>query len=168
MEEKSLSLYQINQKFDDLFNKYANSEISQEEMEEVGKSLAVELKNKSAGIIGYEKNIELFIDEIKQEEKRLADNRKILENKLEKFKEYVKMNMEDMGLQKIETPLGTLTIAKNPVSVEIYDERMIPEQYMIEKVTKSIDKKAIKEALQSGVEIQGARLVQDKTTLRIK
>ena len=40
----------------------------------------------------------------------------------EKFKEYVKKNMETMGISKIQTELGTMNIAKNPISVEILDE----------------------------------------------
>ena len=39
---------------------------------------------------------------------------------------------------------------------------------MEEKITKSPDKKAIKEALKNGENIQGATLVEGKTSLRIK
>lgn len=94
--------------------------------------------------------------------------KKAIDNKNAKFKEYVKQNMEELELQKIDTELGTLSIAKNPASVEIYDESMIADEYKKEKVTVTIDKTAIKNAIKEGKEVEGARLVEDKTSLRIK
>lgn len=166
--EKAMSLYEINKNYAELFDKFENEEITQEELQETGNMLAVELQNKSRNIIGYEKSIELAINAYKEEEKRIAERRKALENKLEKYKEYVKNNMEDMGLQKIETPLGVLSVCKVPASLEVYDENLIPNEYKKEKVTISIDKNAIKEALKNGQEVQGVKLVEDKTSLRIK
>lgn len=76
--------------------------------------------------------------------------------------------MEELGLEKIETELGVLTIAKNPASIDVYDENLITDEYKKEKITVSIDKTAIKNAIKEGKEIQGARLIEDKTSLRIK
>lgn len=166
--EKAMSLYEINKNYAELFDKFENEEITQEELQETGNMLAVELQNKSRNIIGYEKSIELAINAYKEEEKRIAERRKALENKLEKYKEYVKNNMEDMGLQKIETPLGVLSVCKVSASLEVYDENLIPNEYKKEKVTISIDKNAIKEALKNGQDIQGVKLVDNKTSLRIK
>ena len=94
--------------------------------------------------------------------------KKAIDNKNTKFKEYVKENMERLDLPKIDTELGTLSIAKNPASVEIFDETLISDEYKKEKVTVSIDKTSIKNALKAGKDVQGARLVEDKTSLRIK
>lgn len=166
--EKSMSLYEINQSYANLFDKFEEGEVTPEELQETGNMLAIELQNKSRNIIGYEKSIELAINTYKDEEKRLAERRKVLENKLDRYKEYVKKNMEQMGLQKIETPLGVLSICKSPASVEILDESMIPNEYKTQKIVECVDKKAIKEAIQNGENIQGVKLVEDKTSLRIK
>lgn len=166
--EKSMSLYEINQSYANLFDKFEEGEVTPEELQETGNMLAIELQNKSRNIIGYEKSIELAINTYKDEEKRLAERRKVLENKLDRYKEYVKKNMEQMGLQKIETPLGVLSICKSPASVEILDESMIPNEYKTQKIVECVDKKAIKEALKNGENIQGVTLVEGKTSLRIK
>lgn len=166
--EKSMSLYEINQSYANLFDRFEEGEVTPEELQETGNMLAIELQNKSRNIIGYEKSIELAINTYKDEEKRLAERRKVLENKLDRYKEYVKKNMEQMGLQKIETPLGVLSICKSPASVEILDESMIPNEYKTQKIVECVDKKAIKEAIQNGENIQGVKLVEDKTSLRIK
>ena len=165
---KNLSLYNITNSFITLFEKAEQGELTKEEIEEQGKDLAISLKNKSTSIIGYVRNLDLTSEAIKNEIDRLTTMKKAIDSKSAKFKEYVKQNMEELELQKIDTELGTLSIAKNPASVEIYDENMISDEYKKEKVTVTIDKTAIKNALKDGKEVQGARLVEDKTSLRIK
>lgn len=164
----NLSLYNITNSFITLFEKAEQGELTKEEIEEQGKDLAISLKNKSTSIIGYVRNLDLTSEAIKNEIDRLTTMKKAIDNKSAKFKEYVKQNMEELELQKIDTELGTLSIAKNPASVEIYDESMIADEYKKEKVTVTIDKTAIKNAIKEGKEVEGARLVEDKTSLRIK
>ena len=165
---KNLSLYNITNSFITLFEKAENEELTQEEIQEQGNELALALKNKSTSIIGYVRNLDLTSEAIKNEIDRLTTMKKAIDNKNTKFKEYVKENMEKLDLQKIDTELGTLSIAKNPASVEIFDETLISDEYKKEKVTVSIDKTSIKNALKAGKDVQGARLVEDKTSLRIK
>lgn len=166
--ENKLSLYNIKNDFIELFEKAQEGELTQEEYQKQGQELALALKNKSISIIGYLRNQELTSEAIKNEIDRLNTIKKAIDNKVDKFKEYVKLNMQDLGLEKIDTELGTLSVAKNPVSVEIYDETLIADEYKKEKVTTSIDKTAIKSAIKEGKEVQGARLVENKTSLRIK
>ena len=165
---KELSLYNITNKFIELFEKSEEGELTEQELQEEGTELALALKNKGTSIIAYTKNTESLIDAMKNEEKRIAENRKVLENKLDRFKTYVKENMQRLEIQKLESELGTLSIAKNPASVEILDESLIPDGYKKEKVTITVDKTAIKNDLKAGKNIQGVRLIEDKTTLKIK
>lgn len=166
--ENKLSLYNITNSFITLFEKAENGELTQEEIQEQGNDLALALKNKSTSIIGYVRNSELMSEAIKNEIDRLTAMKKAVDNRIDKFKEYVKENMQHLEVEKIETELGTLSIAKNPASVEIYDETLITDEYKKEKVTISIDKTAIKNDIKAGKEVQGARLIEDKTSLRIK
>lgn len=166
--ENKLSLYNITNSFITLFEKAENGELTPEEIQEQGNDLALALKNKSTSIIGYVRNSELMSEAIKNEIDRLTAMKKAVDNRIDKFKEYVKENMQHLEVEKIETELGTLSIAKNPASVEIYDETLITDEYKKEKITVAIDKTAIKNDLKAGKEVQGARLVEDKTSLRIK
>lgn len=166
--ENKLSLYDIKSNFIELFEKAEREEITKEEVEKMGNELAIALQNKSISIIGYIRNTELMSEAIKTEIERLTAMKKAIDTRVDKFKEYVKINMQDLGLEKIQNELGTIAIAKNPASVEIYDETLIDDEYKKEKVTVSIDKTAIKNAIKAGKEVQGARLIEDKTSLRIK
>lgn len=163
---ESLSLYQITNAFPALME---SEEITPEDKAKIEEELTILLQQKSQNIIGYTKNIELTINAMKEEEDRIASNRKTLENKLARFKQYVKECMENNGITKIETGLGTLSIAKSPVSVEIVNEEAIPNNFKQEIVTVKVDKTKIKENFKETGEIpDGVNIVTTNTNLRIK
>ena len=162
---ENLSLYQITSSFPKLIEE----EMSEEDKKEVKKELTELLQQKSQNLIGYIRNIELTIEAMKNEEKRISEQRKVLESRLTKFKEYVKECMEQNGFTKIETQLGALSIVKNPISVEIYDEAQIPDEYKTKVIEIKVDKTAIKKALkETGEIIPGTRIINNKTSLIIK
>ena len=163
---QDLSLYQITNAFPMLI---AQEEMTEEDKKKVEKELIELLQQKSQNLIGYTRNIELTIEVMKNEEKRISEQRKTLENRLTKFKEYVKECMEQGGFTKLETPLGTLSIAKNPPSVEIINEDEIPSEYKTEIITVKVDKTAIKNNFTKTGEIPaGVNINTQNTSLRIK
>lgn len=160
------TLYDIRCKFVELMN---NEELTEEQVQELGTELVKELQSKSSNIIAYIVDSESLLERIKAEEKRLADMRKNGEAKLEKFKEYVKNNMEVLELQKIQTELGTLSIGKNPISVEITQEDEVPTEFKQEVVTTKIDKKSIAQHFKNTGEIPNGCIIHtNNTSLRIK
>ena len=113
--------------------------------------------------------MELTVEAMKNEEKRISEQRKILETRIIKFKEYVKDCMEQSAIIKVETGIGTMTIAKNPVSVEIVNEDEIPSEFKQEIVTVKIDKTAIKNHFkETGEVVNGVNIQTNNTSLRIK
>jgi len=165
----NLSLYNITNKFVELMDKAQEGELTEEEYNELGNELALELQNKSSNIIGYIKNSESLLEAMKTEEKRLSDMRKQGEKKLDKFYQYVKENMERLGLVEIPTELGKLKITKNPMSIEIENEDEIPSEFKKEVITTQIDKTAIKNHFKdTGELVPGIRIIDNKTSLRIK
>lgn len=162
----NLSLYEITNAFPSIME---NEEMTEEDKKKVEEELTLLLQQKSQNIIGYTKNIELTINAMKEEEDRIASNRKVLENKLSRFKDYVKECMENNGFTKIETGLGTLSIAKSPVSVEIVNEDEIPSEFKQEVVTVKVDKTKIKNNFKETGEIPaGVNIITTNTNLRIK
>lgn len=162
----NLSLYEITSGFPALME---NEEITEEDKKKIEEELTVLLQQKSQSIIGYTKNIELTINAMKEEEKRIADNRKTLENKMTRFKEYVKECMERNNITKIGTSLGTLSIAKSPISIEIINEDEVPSEFKQEVTTIKIDKTKIKDNFKETGEIPaGVNIITTNTNLRIK
>ena len=159
------SLYSISERFLELFNK---EDLTQEEFEEQGNELALILKNKAENIVGYNFTLESNKNILKKEIERLLSIYKATEDKQEKLYKYVKENMNKLGLEKIETPIGNITIKKNPPSINIVDEKIIPIEYIKEKIVISIDKTKIKEDLKAGKTVLGAELIETNTRLEIK
>lgn len=165
----NLSLYNITDKFIEIMDKVQDGEITEEEYNELGQELAVALQNKSIGIIGYIQNKEALINAVDTQIKRLQELKKAESNSIDKFKQYVKENMEKLGIQKLETEIGKMSITKNPISIEIQNENEIPAKFKQEVVTTKIDKIAIKNYFkETGEIVPGARIISDKTSLRIK
>ncbi len=164
--EQGLSLYEITGAFPKLM---AQEEMSEEDKNKIEEELTTLLQKKSNSVIAYSKNIELAIKAMKEEETRISTNRKTLENRLEQFKKYVKECMEGNGINKIETDLGTLSIARSPMSIEIVNEEEIPDEYKEVIFTTKVDKKKIAEAFKStGELIEGVEIHTGNTNLRIK
>ena len=165
----NISLYNISNKFVELFEKGQTQELTQKELQEQGEELAQLLVSKSAGIIAYSKNTEALVTSIDEEIKRLQEYKKVVKAKQDKFNDYVKENMEKLGLSKVETPLGVLSVAKCPLSVEIVDEELIPTEYKEDVITTKIDKTALKQHFkETGELIDGVNFIADKKALRIK
>lgn len=163
---ENLSLYQITSAFPMLMEQ---EEMTEEDKIKVEEELTKLLQEKSQSIIGYYRNNELTIQAMKEEEKRIAEVRKALENRNEKFKKYVKECMENAGFTKIETTLGSLSIARSPISIEIVNEDEVPSEYKTEIVTTKTDKKAIADNFKATGEVPNGIIVHtENTNLRIK
>lgn len=67
------------------------------------------------------------------------------------------------GLKTVEFTNQRFTAKQNPVSVHILNEELIPQNYKKLKTELVVDKKAIKEAIQSGKDVEGAELTQGYT-----
>lgn len=166
---ENLSLYKITNSFTELMSKAEEGELTPEEYEKLGEELAIQLQAKSANIIGYYQNENALLEAIDIQIKRLQDFKKTKQNSIDKYKQYVKENMERLGLQKIETELGSLSIAKSPISVEITNEDELPDEFKQQVVTTKIDKKAIADNFKATGEIpNGVVIHTENTNLRIK
>ena len=123
--------------------------------------LTQDLKNKSANIIAVVRNQELTIEALDTEIERLKGLKKLRENQLNKFKDYIKNVMLVNQIEKIDTVLGTIKFTKS-TSTEIYDESLIDKKFIEIVTTEKISKEKIKSTLKAGEEVQGARLIVNK------
>jgi len=77
---------------------------------------------------------------------------------------YLLDNMQRADIDKIECPLFSISIRKNPPSVEIIDQLSLPSKFMVTPEPKppvaAPDKKAIAAALKAGENVPGARMIQ--------
>lgn len=107
------------------------------------------------------------ITAIEEEIKRLEHRKKMIENKNSRLVEYLYHHMKTANLNKVKSPLFTISIAKNPPKVKVLDEKKIPPFYFKQDVKEVLDKKELLKDLKTGLEIDGVVMVQD-TRLDVK
>jgi predicted nucleic acid-binding Zn-ribbon protein len=112
-------------------------------------------------------NLKMSAEAIKLEIQRLQSLLTERNTRAERLENAVKRHMEMVELKEIVTDLYTLKLRKNPPKVEILEEVVVPSEYKVEKVSFTIDKKAIADALKNGVPVDGARLI-NTTRLEVK
>lgn len=125
-----------------------------------------EIEDKAENIAILIKNLESDAEGFKREEERLAAKRSTVENKIKGLKNYLDTTMRSVDKLKFKTKLFTFNIQNNPPSVDITDEKLIPQEFFIDQAPK-LDKKSLLSALKDGREIEGATIKQTKS-LRIR
>lgn len=129
-------------------------------------SIEETFEDKAENIAKLYRTVEAEEKAFEVEEKRFYAMKKTAANKKQFLKQYLEDNMRLIGKTKFKAGVFNFAIQNNPPSVEIYDETLIPEQYLVEQPAK-IDKAGIKELLKQGEEVPGAELKQTKG-LRIR
>lgn len=125
------------------------------------------LEVKAGNVSAFVKTLESTVDSMKDAESRMAHRRLIIENKINRIKQYIKTNMVNSGIEKIELPEFVISIKNNPPKVEITNEDILPEKYFRSKTTIAPDKTAIKKDMVNGESVDGCNLIQN-TRLEIK
>lgn len=156
-----MTLYEISQAYMDLL-----AEIEENEGE-----LTDELLIKAEGVEqGFEqkaetyasiiKNLEADAAAIEAEEKRLSKRKIVKKNIANRMKERLSLVMQQCGKEKFETERHKISFWKS-ASVKILDEKKIPAKYF--KTTKTPIKSDIAAAINAGIKIRGAEIVNNKT-----
>ncbi|MBK5203829.1 MAG: siphovirus Gp157 family protein [Polaromonas sp.] len=123
-----------------------------------------ELTVKAQGIEHVAREAEKYNTLIDMEIERLQALKASRDKVAAGLRAYLKLNMERAGIEKIECPLFAISIKRNPPAVEIIDSLSLPLAYWRTPEPKPPvavhDKAAIKAALQAGIEVMGARMIQ--------
>ncbi|CAG9172505.1 siphovirus Gp157 family protein [Cupriavidus respiraculi] len=163
----ALTLYQISQEHRALAEKLQDMDLDEQTIVD---TLEAEsgLVEKSQSVAFVVRNLEAFADAIKAEADAMADRAKRVRNRADAVRKYLHTCMNLAGVQKIEHPQFTISVRKNPVSVQIDGVDLIPKDYMREIPAKyEPDKKLIKQAIEEGFAVPGASLTRTES-LQIK
>jgi len=156
----NLSLYQISSNYLEAMDVLTDPEMDlpAEAITDTLEGLSGELEEKAINVTKFMRNMEATAKAIKEAESDMAKRRKALENRISWMKDYLKGSMEHTGITKIECPYFKLSIQKNPASVNITDEKAVPDKFKEQVISWKIDKTAIKNALKTGDTVTGAVL----------
>jgi len=157
-----MNLYELSLSFQEV----QNMDLDPEVMKDTLDSIEDAIENKAENIAKLIRNLESDVSAYKEEEDRLKTKRQATENKVKWLKTYLEDNMKLTGKTKFKSGMFNFSIQKNPASVNITDEKIIPEEFLIQQPPK-VDKTSLKEILKRGIEVPGAELKQTEG-LRIR
>ncbi len=158
-------LYELTEMYRNVWDLVGDEEADLDSLENALQGIEDNINSKAENTAKLIKNIDGDIKTLREEERRLQARRRALENKQKNIKEYLEIQLKNMGVDKVKTPLFTVAIQNNPQSVDIVDENLIPEDFIQYK--KSISRRDILKALKEGKEIPGATIKQTRS-LRIR
>lgn len=164
----SLSLYQISDEYLKAFLEMADSDLPDEVINDTLEGMEGEIVDKGKNVIAFILNLEAEADAMRSAEKRIAERRQSIQKKVERFKEYLRFNMERTGITEITANDGSFKAKLYPnrdESVVIDDESKLSDNLM--RIKKEPDKTAIKVAIKEFGIIEGAH-IERKSRLEIK
>lgn len=161
---KMTKLYELTESYMQLID--LSEQLDPETFKDTLDAIQDSLEDKVENTAKVVKSLESDVTAIKEEEKRLKERRQVLETKIDSIKNYLKEQLELAGIDKVKRPTITVSIQKNPPSVKVIDEKLIPSSFMIQQEPK-LDKKAILQNLKEGKTVPGVELIQGRG-LRIK
>jgi hypothetical protein len=165
--EMNESLFHIAHEYAAALEELASSDLPLEAIEDTLEGMALGVTEKVTNTAKYIKNLEVTSAAIKEQEKIMAERRKRLEKKIGRLREYLMVNMEHAGIKKANSALINVALKKNPPSVTVVDQAVVPRYLIKQKVSESVDKAAAKQLLKDGNDVPGIELVQS-TRLDIK
>lgn len=168
----ALTLFQIAAEYRHVTDVLMDSGVDEQTLSDTleGEAWPLELKAQNYGFVI--RNLQATASSIKEAEAQMKARRQAIEKRADALLERLKTGLEIAGVQKLETPHFALTIKRNPPSVDVWDERQIPAEFMRTPEpppppAPTPDKAAIKDAIKAGREVPGAMLAQG-TRLEIR
>ncbi|WP_273867528.1 siphovirus Gp157 family protein [Serratia odorifera] len=126
------------------------------------------LGDKLDGAFTFVRNLEGLAKTVDEEIKRLTDRKRSFENRAKSIRKYVLACLLASGQDSLKTTTNTFTARKGVASVVIDNIELLPDELVTTQVVTAPDKKAIKEALENGVEISGAHIEIGERSLQVR
>lgn len=150
-----MNLYELSQNYLAVQDMDLEPETLKDTLDSIEEAIEVKAEN----IAKWIRNLEADKKAFEEEEKRFKEKKQAADNRIKSLKLYLEDNMRLTGKTKFKAGFFSFAIQNNPPSVEVFDEALIPKQFLIEQPPK-IDRAGIKALLKAGEEVPGAELKQ--------
>ena len=161
-----MNLYELTQQQLELKQQLMEMNLDQNTIADTieGSSLEISKKIENYGIVLRDR--ESFVDAISKEIERLTERMNAEKKRIERTKNWLLSSMVTLEIKQIECPLFTIAVQDNPPSVDVYNDKLIPAEYMRvpepEPPVPAPDKRLILSDLKAGKEVAGCVLKRDK------
>lgn len=156
-----MSLYTISEDILSLMNTFDTEEewdeIDMSALADKMSSLQWDFNEKVAACILYMRERKSLSEWAKAEKDRLAKLEKQYANQEESTKRFIDFCLKRLWVTALDLPVAKISYRSYP-SVFITDESIIPDDYLFEKISVSIDKDKIKDAIKNGTIVPWAEI----------
>ena len=159
-----MKLYELSKDYENLMLAIENGDVPEEAIADTLESIELMLDDKADNIACWIKQLTAEAEAIKAEEDKLKARRTAKLNRAERLTEYLAECLTNAGRTKIETARNVIAFRKTPGKVVIDDEQKFiawAQKYadgLLVYKEPTINKTAIKAALDYGAEIEGCRI----------
>lgn len=164
-----MTLYELTEDYMNLLELAEDPDIDEQAFTDTLEGIDGALEDKAEGYAKVIRTLEGDAAACDAESKRLRNKKQTIENNIRRMKAALQYAMQATGKTKFKTALFSFGIQKNPAAVVIdegYIEN-IPDRFLIPQ-DPQIDKKAIKEALKAGEDLEGLAHLESTESLRIR
>lgn len=164
-----MTIYEITSDYLQLMQMMEDPEMDPQILSDTMEGIEGELEVKAESYAKVMKNLEADVAGIKAEIERLSTRKKTIENNIKRIKEALQFSMETTGKTKFKTELFSFGIRKNAPAV-VMDEQYIenvPERFL-KYSDPTINRSAIKEAIQNGEDLEGLAHLEQSSSLSIR
>ncbi len=140
------SLYEIAARYEQALIKLTDADLPEEVVQDTLEGIEGEIEEKAVNVAKFIGNLESQAKQIDEAVKAMKARQTSLKNRSARIKTYLHDNMEKSGITAISCPYFDIKIKKNPPSVIIEDEALIPSEFTDTKTVVTINKTAIKKA----------------------
>ena len=164
-----MTLYDLTNDYMELLELAEDPDIDEQAFMDTLEGIEGALEDKADNYAKCMRMLEADAKGIKAEEERLAKRRKTIEGNVSRMKSALQYAMEATGKTKFKTQLFSFNVQNNPASVVIDEPDVdnIPERFLKYK-DPEIDRKAIKDAINAGEDLEGLAHLEQTESLRIK
>ena len=156
------SMYSMTHEFQILTEMLEDETAPQDEIGKALIALQSDIVTKAENGMAYMAKLEEVIAGAKAEKKRIDAFIKAMESRKKRIEGAYIYALKTLGTDAILTNKGEMKVRKNPPSVVIDDVAKIPTEFQKEKIDVTIDKVALKKAIQNGEKVDGAHIEQNE------
>lgn len=161
-------LREISEQYRELVAIAESDEHSMELVRDTMEAIGGEFDQKAQAVVTIALNMDDDCAAIDAEIARLEKRRKVITNRADSLRDYLRINMEATGISKISCPLFSITLVAGRESVVVDDQDKLPDDLLRVKTELAPDKTAIAAKLKAGEDVPGAHLERGQSSIRIK
>ena len=143
------TLYELTAEYKELLDMAEEQNQTQADIKDTLEGMDYEFEDKADGYAKVLRSLDGKEEAISSEIKGLTEMKRVVANNKKAIKQNLENAMIETGKTKFKTTLFCFGIQKNPASVRIKDESLVPEEYRIKQPDK-IEKTGLIKALKEG------------------